>query len=765
MNNKKILIISYLFPPIGGGGVIRVTKFTKYLKNFGWDPLVLTVKNGFYPLIDKSLLKELSKKIKIFRVQYFEPGLWIKNRWWQSFLNYIIYRWLFIPDERVLWLMPAVKKALEIVKKEDLKIIMTTSSPATDHLVGLIVKKMTGIKWIADFRDEWANNPLRKFPTPLHKLMARFLEKKVVENADWVISVSEPINQYLKSLSNQKKFSVITNGYDEEDFQNLKLSKSKIFRLVHVGSLYSLKYQESFIQSFQDLKLKNARLTFIGSKMRLPHKQAVKKMINADVLLLILDPIERTAVLTGKLFEYLRAQRPILALADRNSEAAKMIVKYQVGEVVEPTQEAFKKEVLIMYQKWLTSRRSGPASPSQGGQKNQLKIPEVNIEKYTRKNLTKKLINKLEKLIKIQKKIKLCLIGNIQSPQNQNLCLFFLKKDYDIHFITTHPGKIMGIKVYYLNRWSKESTPFYFIRSLLRIRKIINLNKPDIVHGQDLVFSGIWAYLSGFRPYAVTPWGSDVMNYNKFIRLEKYLIKKSLQESDLVTVSSEALREQAEMIGLGENKTQLIHFGIDLDIFRKKNSSMNLKRKLKFKNEKIIFCPRAIAPIYNIDILIHSFKKISQKLNLKLVLMATTVNENYFSMIKEIIDKEKLNGKIFFFRKISVSEMIDLYNLADVVVTLTSSDGCSVSFLEAMACEKKIVATDLPYIKEWRDSNNLWIVPVRNISKTAKGILDALNIPFTSWSKIGQANRQMVKERAEIQNNVNKLDKLYRELI
>lgn len=740
MNHRKILIISYLFPPIGGGGVIRVTKFVKYLPSFGWKPYVLTVKKGFYPAKDPSLLAEMPREAEIIRTKYLEPAFWLKSRFWQSFLAYFLYPLILIPDRQILWFWPALISAYKILKKEKIKIIFTTSAPASDHLIGLVLKKIVGVKWVADFRDEWSNNLLKKYPTPIHRLLSQFLEKKVVKNADQVITVSEPITEYLKNLAaDKKKFSTITNGFDEEDFQGLKSHESKIFRLVHAGSLYNAEYQKSFEQAFQKLNLKNARLIFVGAKERLSHKQAVKKMIEADVLLLILDPVERPAVLTGKLFEYLRAGKPILALAHQNSEAAKMIVKYQIGEIVDPNPDAFKKEVQKMYQKW---------------QKNDLKISHLALEKYTRKNLTENLTKIFENLIKKSEKIKLCLIGNIQSSQNQSLCHYLLEKDYEIHFMTIKPGHLAGVKTYFLGK--NNFTPWYFLKSLFKIRKIIQTVKPEIVHGQDLVFAGIWAYLSDFRPLVATPWGSDVMDYEKFIGPERYLIKKTLQRADLVTVSSVALQKQAEKIGLEKNKAQLVHFGIDLKNFKKFTNNQS----------KIIFCPRTIGPIYNTDILIKSFVEVHKKdQDVRLALLDNAPDENYLLAVEKLIIKYDLVDKVEFWPKVANQKMAAYYNKAAVIVSISSSDGCSVSFLEAMACEKKIVATDLPYIKEWFSNQNIWTVPVRDVGATTKAILAALKYPDSKWQKIGEKNREMIVEKAEINSNFEKLERLYRELI
>lgn len=747
----KVLIISYLFPPIGGGGVIRVTKFVKFLPQFGWKPFVVTVKKGFYQVKDESLLDEIPDEAVIERVDYFEPGFWFNSRFWQSVLSYFIYPLFLIPDQQILWLLPAVQRARKIIKEEKIKIILTTSSPTSDHLIGFILKKITRAKWIADFRDEWANNPLKKYPTPLHRYLDRFLEKIVVKNADEIVTVSKPITEYIQKIAvSEKKVSTITNGFDEDDFQGLQPSKDKMFNLVYVGSLYNLGYQENLIRAFEDLNLKNARLTFLGTKKRLAHKQAVKKMLAADVLLLILDPVQRPGVLTGKLFEYLRAKKPIIALAYQNSEAAKMIRKLKAGEVAEPNPLAFQKTVIKMYQKW---------------QKNELKVPLINLEKFKRKNLTRNLVKIFEKMIKNHQKrmrLKLCLIGNIQSSQNQSLCQYFVQKGYEIHFISTKPGKISKVKTYYLpsSRHTACSTACYFLKSLYKIRRIIKQIKPDIIHGQDLVFAGIWAYLSGFKPFVVTPWGSDVMNYEKFIGSEKYLIRKTLKGADLVTGTSLAIKNQSIRLGARPEKFQLVHFGIDLKVFEGG----------KKDKKPIIFCPRAIAPVYNTEILIKAYYEIIKRNpRIELALLENGADENYLLEIEKLIIRLDLVDKVQFWRKVPNKKMAAYYNKAEVVVSISSSDGCSVSFLEAMAMEKKIVATKLPYIKEWvfnkTKGRNLWLVSVRDVQATAKAIFAAWEYPASKWQKIGRANRQMIAQKAEIKDNFGKLDKLYKDLI
>lgn len=745
-SSEKVLFISYFFPPIGGGGVIRTLKFVKYLPKFGYKPYVLTVKEGFYPIQDKTLLEEIPKEVEVIRVNYFEPANWFKMGFWKSLFAYIIYPFFLIPDRQILWFFPALKEASKIIKKENIKLIFTSSAPNSDHLIGYFLKKHYQIKWVADFRDEWANNPLKKFPTPLHRWLNKYWEKKVVKSADRVISVSEPITEYLRSIQSQeKKFMTITNGFDGQDFEgkNPKVF-SKKFTIMFSGSVYDLKIIEPFLDAIKELDLKNLKVEFVGINKRVSHKDAVKKLFSANVLLLILSPIDRPGVITGKLFEYFAAKKPILALAPANTEAAKLIEKFKLGEIVHPYDKAgINKAVKKMYKLW---------------QESHLKVPEINYDQYSRENLTKELAAVFFSVQNPIRKIKLCLIGNIQSPQIRNLIDFLRNKNYEITIISTQKGETKGAKSFWLGRpgLTSCSTACYFFRSILKIRVLIKKINPDIVHGQDLVFAGIWAYLSGFHPFVVTPWGSDVMNYKKFIFFEKNLIQRTLQNADLVTVSSKALRDKSENIFPIKSKAHLIRFGINLDIFKKKTSIKN----------QVIFCPRSIAPIYNTDVLIRAFASIAKKnKNVTLALLDNVADENYALEIEKLIIKLGLVEKVQFWPKVPNQKMANYYNQAEVVTTLTSSDGCSVSFLEAMASECKIVATNLPYIKEWFHKKNIWLVGVGDIKATATAILAALKFSDAKWRKIGQANRKLIAQKAEIKDNFEKLDKLYKDLI
>ena len=743
---RKILIIAYFFPPLGGGGVQRVAKFTKYLPQFGFEPHVLTVKQGFYPLKDQTLLADLPQNLKISRVSYFEPGFWFSWRWWRSFLAYFLYPKIFFPDNQVLWFLPALIRAYRIIKKEKIKLVFTSSASYSDHLIALTLKKLTGIKWVADFRDQW---PFQGWQQNINRLLA----KAILVKADNITTISDGLTSiYQKTLGKDKdKFITITNGFDDQDFAKIpRLSQQsrKKLRIVHVGSLYGSRQTETFLQVLKALNLKEIEVEFIGQEKRVSHRQAIKAMFEADVLLLVLSPQDGPAVLTGKIFEYLAVRRPILALAPKQSGAAQLIQKLKVGEIAEPeNHQAIKAKILQYYRLW---------------QAKKLAVPHIDISPFEHSRLTARLSQIFEELLWPKRKPKLCLIGNLQAPQNQDLVIFLIQKNWEVHFITTAPARIPKAKVYYLG--PKSFTFWYFLKSLLKIKKIINQIKPDLVHGQDLVFAGIWGYLSGFHPLVVTTWGSDVFGWEKFIRPEQYLVSKTLQAADLVTGPSLALKNQAQKIGLWGDKFQLVHFGIDLDIFRKL-AAKELRGKLQLQGKRVIFCPRSIAPIYNTDILIEAFRVLNHSQKYKLILLEHNANQDYLLKIEKLIIKYGLVDEIIFLPKLDSTSMAAYYNLAEVVVSLASSDGCPRSFLEALGCEKKIVITKLPFTREWIRNHNFWTVPVRDVKKTAMTIEGALKYSNQRFGKIGPINRQLVAERAEINANFEKLAKLYRELL
>jgi glycosyltransferase involved in cell wall biosynthesis len=757
---KKVLFISYAFPPMGGGGIFRITKFIKYLPEFGIQPRVLTVKNHFHPYKDETLLAQIPEAIEVTRIDYNDPALWIKAHWWQSFLFYGYYPWFSISDQRISWIRPAIEEAVKIIKKEGIDTIFTSFAPASDHLIGLEVKKRTGVKWVADFRDEWATSNYYSFPTPLHAAKVRNLEKDVIMAADVITTVSEPLTAYFaKTCGEPDKCLTLTNGFDREDFEEvINLPKRDYCQILYAGAFYGKRSADTFNQAVEELNLPDLKVEFFSGKERISHNEAIVKQQEADILLLVLSPQDRPAVFTGKIFEYLAARRPILALAPKKTAAAKLITDLGVGEVVDPLdKEGIKTQIKKMYEAW---------------QKGTLSIPQVDLSPYDRRNLTERLADIFKTLSEI--KLRVLILANNHSPQNEKLINYLVGKQYDVHFVSLDETGVKGVPNYHIQQKKLVAKngcfgPLFLFQSFMNkfyalgeVKKLIEKIKPDIVHGHGVNFGGILAVYSGFHPTIITTRGSDVMKVETQPKFLQYLIKKSLQKADLVTGSSVALREKSLKLGVKPKNWREVYFGINMDIFKKKDVS-NLKDELGLTDEKVIFSARSLKQIYNIDILVQAVAQLEEK-NWKMILMGQNQDEFYLKKIKKMIIELGFEEKIIFLPKVDVEKMAELYNLADVVVSIAQSDGAAVSFMEAMACEAKIVISDVGFVKEWQEGTKFWVVPIGDIEETRKSIKEALELPKSDFKSWGEKNRAIINERAEINSSFKKFEDIYKEL-
>lgn len=368
MSNKKVLIFTYYFPPAGGVAVQRFLKFSKYLPQFGWEPIIVTVKNGSYPYYDESLLNELSPDLKVYRTDTFEPfelynllkgkkgkampvvsvGVQQKRSLFQRLSEYVRANY-FIPDARKGWVPYAIKQAEEIFKTELIDAVITTGPPHSTHLIGLQLKKKYGIKWVADFRDPWTgifyNNILPR--TDSTKQKDKALETQVLQTADLVTVISPGMKKEFESRANA--IEVLMNGYDEHNFeQPVEQAASSVFTIRYVGNLMASQNATGFWNALKRLKQEgyNFKLEFIGrvdepikesiaqnnlsdiSKYIdfVKHQQAINLMQNADMLLFAIPNVkDNTLILTGKLFEYLASKSNIISYGPVIGNAAEIL--------------------------------------------------------------------------------------------------------------------------------------------------------------------------------------------------------------------------------------------------------------------------------------------------------------------------------------------------------------------------------------------------------------------------------------------------------
>lgn len=360
---RKVLIIAYSFPPMGGGRVRRVLKFSKYLKDFGWTPVILTAKRHVASVFDEGLLNELPEDIKIFKALCLEPTSHLKDRIRRSnnskrsFFSFrgIIARfftkfkwWVFVPDTRIGWIPFAVMSGLRIVRREKINVIMVIGEPYSSFFSGAILKLLTKKPLILDFRDEWAQLNRYFFPDKpsLVKVIERRMERFVIGCADKVISVTDPIINTFKNTYPcwADKFICISNGFDPDDFRGLSAQRTPDgkFIITYAGSLYALRSPASFLNALEWLHrhepaiAEDIRVVFIGTAepdiLRLldgyrekgwvvfadfmKYQEVVRCLSQSDLLLYIQDQAQIGGrFLPAKLFDYIGVKRPILALA------------------------------------------------------------------------------------------------------------------------------------------------------------------------------------------------------------------------------------------------------------------------------------------------------------------------------------------------------------------------------------------------------------------------------------------------------------------
>ncbi len=357
---KQLLLIAYFYPPLGGPGVQRPLKLVKHLKRYGWETDVITVSDIVFHSQDDQLLREdlarriyripsrdlmsiLSKTGKKRKAMtqriYFKTPEWIKR----------LIRSSYLIDDKIGWLPNVVKQAEKLISIYNYDAIMATMGPYTSGVIASRLSKKFNLPLIIDYRDHWTLNPYLSYLTPLHRRCAQKQEARILQKSRLVSVVgkvmkSELIKNFDADLKN--KILVMYNGWDEQDFKSYKSEKHDKIVLRYIGNFYGNRSPEKFIQVLEKLdeNIRNKlQIEFVGnyyqetlqqiknSKIDIKlisqtnHQRAVELMQTSDILLLLISSKDGNGVITGKLFEYLRCQKPILALIPPAGEAAEIL--------------------------------------------------------------------------------------------------------------------------------------------------------------------------------------------------------------------------------------------------------------------------------------------------------------------------------------------------------------------------------------------------------------------------------------------------------
>jgi len=431
---RKVLIITYYWPPSGGAGVQRWLKFSKYLREYGWEPVIYTPENPEAPAIDHSLEKDIPEGITVIRLPIFEPysaykrfvGMKPGEKVNAGFLQekekpgraegFAV--WLrgnfFIPDARRFWINPSIRFLKKYLKDNPVDAIVSTGPPHSMHLIAMQLNKTFNIPWLADFRDPWTGIDFYhqlKLTSVADKLHHK-LEKKVLSSATEVTVISRDMMNEFKGIFD-RKYKLVTNGYDAEDICPLPQNQlDEDFTISHIGSinparnpvklwkvLAKMVKQKPLFASALRIKLvgkvdigvlksiEESGLTPYLTRIEyMPHRDVMYEIQKSQVLLLLINNTPNAkGILTGKIFEYLGSGRPILSIGPEDGDAAVILRNADAGQTADYHNEEAMKRILDDYFIRFSEQR--------------LESNTGNRLKYSRKELTREIAGILDEML------------------------------------------------------------------------------------------------------------------------------------------------------------------------------------------------------------------------------------------------------------------------------------------------------------------------------------------------------------------------------
>lgn len=427
MKPKKVLVIAYYWPPSAGSGVQRWLKFVKYLRLYGWEPIVYTPQNPDFDLKDDRLLDEIPPDIQILKQPIFEPFQFYSKLTgqkaggqvnpvmkgegkvsWKARLALWIRANIFVPDSRMFWISPSVSFLSRWLKENPVDAIVTTGPPHSMHLIGLGLKKKLNLPWLADFRDPWTRiDFFHELPLESWAKRAHYkAEKQVLDRADHLVVVGKQMQLDYEKLTTTP-ITVITNGYDPADIDlSQPVVMDREFSIIHIGMLGKARSHSIFWQGLFELRKENPEIakhlivriygvsdpvvqqqiagfddtSWIQFLPYIPHHEVIQVQRKSQVLLLSVNNVPSAkGIITGKIFEYLAIGRPILCIGPPDGDAADIVNKAGAGPVVGFEDLAgFKAAVLHLFTLF---------------QKGTLTVQVSGAEQYSRKTLCSQVAN------------------------------------------------------------------------------------------------------------------------------------------------------------------------------------------------------------------------------------------------------------------------------------------------------------------------------------------------------------------------------------
>lgn len=407
---KRVLVVAYYFPPMGLSGVQRVAKFVKYLPEYGWQPTVLTVEPGGYFAFDTTLLREVeTADIQIIRTPTWDPTRLFGKRKTVSLPGEGRRRWmaslsqfLFVPDNKIGWMPHALRTGMNLLGERTFDAIYSTAPPYTAHLIAATLSRWSSLPLVLDYRDDWVGNPRHVYPTLLHRILNRALERWTMRTATQTLAINAHIRDGLRMRNPEAQIEVMAQGFDPADFEQVSPSGyQKKMRFLYSGIFYDAQTPDYFLQALArwvdttpDVR-HSVEAVFVGLlpagsvqlikdlgiedivryEGYLEHTEAVAMLLAADVLWMTIGKRPGAeGISTSKLFEYFGARKPILALIP-DGTARDVLSETDAAFVVQPDDvEGIQQSMAQLFAKWEAGTLPIPADDF--------------IEQYDRKILT-----------------------------------------------------------------------------------------------------------------------------------------------------------------------------------------------------------------------------------------------------------------------------------------------------------------------------------------------------------------------------------------
>jgi glycosyltransferase involved in cell wall biosynthesis len=371
MKRRRVLVLAYLFPPLGGAGVQRTLKFVRYLEPLGWAATVVTTRSKHYPAHDESLLEEIPASARIVRTPAVPVARWLSLAPYRLRLKRL-YAYLTWPDGGIGWLPFALVVAIREARRDRPDVIYSTSTPQGGHLAALVTNRITGIPWVADFRDEWAADAFRADQPRTLARLAKHAERAITSHASRVVVAADYFQLEGLPVDDPRRV-VIVNGVDEADLPETAEPPSDRFVLSYVGTIYGIRDPSPALRALARLVARGdvdgdrVEVRLVGSMWLegfaapaglrviqtgyVDHARAVREMCSATALLLYVPGASLAP--SGKLFEYLASGRPILCLAGDANLASRLVREWSAGVVADPHDEgAIEDALLALWHRW-----------------------------------------------------------------------------------------------------------------------------------------------------------------------------------------------------------------------------------------------------------------------------------------------------------------------------------------------------------------------------------------------------------------------------